>query len=756
MDRRLDRPGLIRGGLRRLAALLCLIAAAPLVGAQPEVLRPEAAFRFTAEPAGDAVLLRWTIEPEHYMYRDRMGLESRSPSVRLGEPELSPGIPYEDEWFGKMEIYRDTAQVRVPVLERPDGSFRLELTVLSQGCADIGLCYPPQRWDTSVSMPARLASAAAAPARPGWLAGAGAAPGEPLPPEEAFRPEIEVSDPFNLAIRFAIADGYYMYRHGFNVSSASGSVQPGAVQLPPGEPKWDEEFGDTLVFYESVEMQVPLSRRSPDATAFDFELAWQGCKEDSICYPPMTRSFTVMLPAADLSDPGWAPPGGGAPMQSEQDRLSALISGGSLLAMVALFTGLGLLLAFTPCVLPMVPILARIIVGQGPDVTTRRAFLLSLSFVMGMALTYTLAGAAFAAAGQQVQGVLQQPWVIIAVAALFSVLALSMFGFYELQVPSSWQTRLNSISSRQQSGSYWGAAVMGLISALVVSACVTPPLVAALTVIAQAGDVARGALALFALSIGMGIPLLIVGTSAGRLLPKAGPWMEKVKALFGVMMLAVAVWMLERILPGPVTLALWAVLAVIAGVFLGAFHGLERDAPPARQLGKGLGVVSVVWGVALMVGALAGNDNPWQPLRFAALPGSGLPASAATATQFRMIKTVDDLDRELAAARASGTPVMLDFYADWCISCKEMERFTFTDAEVATTMSQMLLLKADVTRVDADDQALMQRFGIIGPPTIIFFDARGEELRNFRLVGFKSARDFLAHLNAFLAPNRAA
>jgi len=727
-------------------ALLVLLAPAPAALAlDQEILRPEAAFRYTVEPGEDAIRILWRIEPEHYMYRERMGVESRSPSVRLGQAQMSPGIPYEDEFFGEMEIYRDQAEILVPLVDRPAGASRLELTILSQGCADIGLCYPPQRWDTSIRLPA-LASGSQASALP-WLGGGAEASDEPLPADDAFRPHIEVIDPFNVRVTWQIAEGYYLYRHSLGLASLSNDVQAGNPQLPPGEPKWDEEFGDTLVFYDEVAMDVPLSRRGPASTTLELRLDYQGCKEGSICYPPMSQNFALLLPAADLSDPARPLPG---PQQSEQDRLSALISSGNMLTVMALFAGLGLLLAFTPCVLPMVPILSGIIVGQGPNVTTRRAFLLSLTFVLGMAVTYTAAGAAFAAAGQQIQGVLQQPWVLITVAGLFVLLAMAMFGFYDLQIPASWQNRLNNLSGRQRSGSYFGAAIMGMISALVVSACVTPPLVAALAVIAQAGDVLRGALALFALSIGMGLPLLVIGTSAGRLLPRAGAWMNAVKAIFGVLLLGVAVWMLERILPGPVTLALWAVLLVVTGVFLGAFHSLDSHATPGRQLGKGLGVVAVLYGAALLIGALAGNDNPWQPLRLAMpLAGeSGRPA----ASEFQLIKTVDDLDRELALAQADNTPVMLDFYADWCVSCKEMERYTFSDPSVQDTMSRMVLLKADVTRVDAADQALMQRFGIVGPPTIVFFSADGAEQRQFRLVGFKSAGDFLAHLRAFLQP----
>jgi thiol:disulfide interchange protein DsbD len=434
--------------------------------------------------------------------------------------------------------------------------------------------------------------------------------------------------------------------------------------------------------------------------------------------------------------------------------LFTLIRDGNLFAVMAMFAGLGLLLSFTPCCLPMYPILSGIIVGHS---TTEReghggsgkSFLLSVAFVLGMAVTYTILGAVFAAAGSQVQAVLQQPAVIIGVALLFAALALSMFGLFDLQIPASWQTKLNTISGQQRSGSFVGAGIMGIISAAVVTTCVTPPLVAALTVIAKTGDVARGAMALFALAIGMGIPLLAIGASAGRLMPKAGPWMVSVKAAFGLMMLGMAVWMLDRLWPGTVTLALWAVLLVIGGIFLGAFAPLDGSATMSRKLGKGFGIVAILYGVALLVGALAGNDDALRPLKFASGPSvTGNDPAGDAHLQFTRIKTIDDLERAVASAAAEGRPVVLDFYADWCVSCKELEKYTFPDPVVRAALTDAVVLQADVTAVDAEDQALMQHFGIIGPPTIMFFTADGQEQTSRRIVGFKPAAEFAAHLRS--------
>jgi thiol:disulfide interchange protein DsbD len=419
-----------------------------------------------------------------------------------------------------------------------------------------------------------------------------------------------------------------------------------------------------------------------------------------------------------------------------------------------MFGGLGLLLSFTPCCLPMYPILSGIIVGQGQG-STARSFGLSLAYVLGMAVTYTALGAVVAAAGAQVQAVFQQPWVIVGVALLFVALAASMFGLYELQMPASVQTRLATLSGQQRSGSFLGAGIMGMISAAVVTTCVTPPLVAALTVIARTGDVARGSLALFALAFGMGIPLLALGASAGRLLPKAGAWMVAVKTVFGLLMLGMAVWMLDRLWPGTLTLALWAVLLVVGGVFLGAFAPLDAAAGTGRKLGKAFGIVALLYGGALFVGALAGNENPLRPLAFAGAPAAG-EGGATTAPVFTRIKTVADFDRELAAAVAADRPLVLDFYADWCASCKEMEERTFPDPAVRTELARAVTLQADVTAVDDADQALMARFGIVGPPTIVFFTPDGVEQPERRVVGFKAAAEFAGHLrDAFAAADRA-
>jgi thiol:disulfide interchange protein DsbD len=438
---------------------------------------------------------------------------------------------------------------------------------------------------------------------------------------------------------------------------------------------------------------------------------------------------------------------------SEQDQWLARIVNGSWLTLLGGFYVAGLLLSFTPCVLPMVPILSSIIAGQGA-VSTQRGFLLSLSYVLGMAATYTVAGAIAALAGSQVQALFQSAWLITLFAGLFVVLALGMFGLFELQMPAAVQTRLANLANRQKGGTFVGTAVIGALTALIVTTCVAPPLIGALTFISQTGDVARGSGALFALSIGMGTPLLLVGASAGQLLPRVGPWMNTVKAGFGVLLLGVAIWMMDRVLPGSVTLVLWALLVFLTGVFLGALEPLPQGPTPVRRLAKGVGVLACLYGALMLIGATLGGENPLRPIPQVALERAGAGGGAAgraAELPFRPIESVAALDAALAEAKAAGQPVMLDFTAEWCISCKEMEEYTFPDQGVIGALEPFMLLRADVTDNDTDDQALLKRFRSFGPPTIAFFDAAGSERENFKLVGFVPAAAFSEHVGKLAA-----
>ena len=598
-----------------------------------------------------------------------------------------------------------------------------------------------------------------------------------LPPHIAFTPVVTALDGRTLEIGWRIEPGYYLYRDKVTASAVDDAVRFGDMDLPAGKNKYDEYFGDTEVYYDAILTTLPIdvSAGAPPAE-FYLALGYQGCAEDGICYPPLKRYLAVNLAsltaellapetrgrdlestngaATEASPPAdaAAPATTGVARESIQDRLARTIRDGRLPLVLGIFFIAGLGLALTPCVLPMIPILSGIIAGDSREVTPTRGFLLALTYVLGMALTYTIAGALFAKAGQQAQAVFQQPWILTLFAALFVALALSMFGLYELQMPSAVQSRIAAISGRQKSGTFVGAFIMGALSSLIVTACVAPPLVAALAVIGQGGDVVRGALALFALSIGMGAPLLVVGATAGRFLPRAGGWMVTVKGAFGFVMLGLAIYILERLLPGPVILALWAVLIVMAGVFLGALSPLGSDAGPARKLGKGMGFLALIYGAVLLVGSLTGGHDPLRPITLAGGPGQ---ATDHQGVEFERVRSVAELDSRLAEAAQRGQPVVLDFYADWCVSCKEMEKYTFSDPDVRAALSPALLLQADVTANNDDDRALLARFGLYGPPGIIFFGPDGRERRNFLVVGMMAAEDFAPHVrDAFCGGHR--
>ncbi|MFI4867366.1 MAG: protein-disulfide reductase DsbD [Steroidobacterales bacterium] len=598
-----------------------------------------------------------------------------------------------------------------------------------------------------------------------------------LPPEQAFIFSASADGPERVRLSWVIAPGYYLYRDRIKASGAAGHDAVGTPVFPEGQTKSDEYFGKQVVYHNELQVLVPVKRSGGGDLNLPLNVTYQGCAEAGLCYPPITRSVSVLLPglSGGASSGGASSGTGGSAAArpsgqsaaaagvyvSEQDRLAALLRSGSFAAVLLQFFVGGLLLAFTPCVLPMVPILSGLIVGQGNRVTTSRAFLLSLTYVLGMALTYTLTGALFAAAGKQVQAVFQQPWIIMLFAALFIAMALSMFGLFTLQMPGFIQARIAQLSNRQQGGSFGGVAVMGMLSALIVTTCVGPVLVAALIVIGQTGDVVRGAAALFAMSLGMGAPLLVVGSSAGRWMPRAGAWMDSVKRLFGALMLALAAWMLARIVPARWTLLLFALPAAAAAIVLWGFVPLGRArrairdrvddarnrrppaASPALWLARSAAVLVALYALALLVGAGRGAEDPLQPL--------ASRSALAVEPAFTSIASLADLRREVQAAAAVHQPVMLDFYADWCTSCKEMQRYTFNDPGVRDALKSVRLLRADVTANSADDQALLHQFQIYGPPTIAIYDAQGHEHQEYRVVGYMKAPEFAALLHQALA-----
>lgn len=713
-----------------------LIPGAAAWAADPEPLPVEQAFRYQAEADGDRLRLNWDVEDGYYLYRKRFGFSSTTPGISLGEPVYPEGEIHEDEFFGESVVFRDRFVIDIPVSRETGAPDRVAVQIKSQGCADFGLCYPPQTWVAQVALPAASAGGSGGSALLDLIQ-RDSAYGEFLPPDEAFRLSVNPVSRDWVELNWQIEPGYYLYRHSLKFRATGPGQSAGEALIPDGKKKTDEFFGDVETYYGALSVRLPVAAR--DRGPLQLEVSYQGCAEDGICYPPIRKDLTV-----DMSDSQGAFDGTGSEPVSEQDRLAALIRDGALPWVMATFFGFGLLLAFTPCVLPMVPILSSIIVGQGSSLSTARAFSLSLTFVLAMALTYTAAGVIVAMLGQNLQAAFQHPLILSAFAAIFVALALAMFGVYELQVPAALQSRLSEISQRQEGGTLVGAGVMGFLSALIVGPCVAAPLAAALIVIGQSGDAARGGLTLFAMSLGMGTPLLAFGVSAGKLLPRAGPWMNAIKAGFGVLLLGVAIWMLERILPPPVTLGLWGVLLVGTGVLLmRALRGPGTTTGAVRSLARIGALAALIYGGVMVVGAAAGGHDPLRPLQ-------GLGGGEEIASlDFRLIKSSGDLDQALAEAASDGRMAMLDFYADWCVDCKKMERYTFSEPAVSEALQGMLLIKADVTANDALDRELLNRFGIFGPPTIAFFDTSGRELRAFRQVGFAPADEFSVHIQRF-------
>jgi thioredoxin:protein disulfide reductase len=621
-----------------------------------------------------------------------------------------------------------------------------------------------------------------------------------LPPEKAFALRAEVLDKQTLRLNWQIADGYYLYQERVSVEAgASGKL--GSVVMPKGLDKFDNNFNRTMVVYKhQLSVDVPIEKGSASQPV---TVGYQGCAEKGLCYPPATAEMKVDLIAlgatanavkieADGNLFGGGAQAAGAattiaapaasvatgvalaqvvpdksaekqPVSQENnagaatDSIASTLASGSLLKTMGVFWIAGLLLAFTPCVLPMVPILSSLIAGQSGVVTRSKGFMLALAYSLGMALIYAGFGVAAGLAGEGLAAALQNPWVLGAFALMLSAMALSMFGVYELQLPSAIQTGASNLSNKFKGGSYIGVFIMGGISALVVGPCVAAPLAGALVYISQTRDVVLGGLALFAMALGMSVPLLLVGASAGSLLPRAGMWMERVKQVFGMMLFGVAIWMVSPVLSSAVHMLFWAAWLLATAALLGGLGGHTHDArthPVARTAGIGAAALAAV----LLMGAASGGQSILQPLAHlrggaagTAMAASGGSAGGGHALPFERVSTMAQLDAALIQAGQKGQPVMLDFYADWCVSCKEFDSFTFSDEGVKKRLANVRLLQADVTKNNAEDKALLKRFALFGPPGIVFFDAKGASSVTHKVIGYQKASEFHASLDVALA-----
>lgn len=744
----------------RLISLL-LILALPFVSfaQEDELLEPEKAFALsTSMKDASTAVAEWAIADGYYLYRNNFNFSSETPGVVVGQAILPKGKIKDDEFFGRIEIYQHQVRAEIPLSGDLTPGQEIQLKIVAQGCNEpLGVCYPPQHSQVTLIVPETGAASSNPLNALKQLAASIDSSGsddELLEPDQAFAFSLDVQDSATLIARWSIADDYYLYKDKirFSLKDAEGNVL-GPVAMPQAINKYDEFLGDTQVYQHDLEIRVPLIHDEGGTTAMTFVADYQGCNEAlGVCYPPVKKEIPFSLdnvPAgqatASITQAPKTSSAADEPV-SEQDSIAASLASGNVILTLLTFFGLGLLLAFTPCVFPMIPILSGIIIGQGEKISTRRAFSLSLAYVLAMAATYTVAGVLAGMFGANIQVWFQDPWVLGVFAAIFVLLSLSMFGFYELQMPSAIQSRLSEVSNKQKSGSLFGAGIMGFLSALIVGPCVTAPLVGALIYIGQTGDAVLGGAALFALSLGMGAPLLVIGTSAGKLLPRAGTWMDATKAVFGVLLLGVAIWLIERVIPAHITMLLWAVLLIISAIYMGALDPIKEQASGWMKLWKGVGVVLLIWGALLMIGGASGGSDVFQPLKGLGGGSAGTAVTKEDKLDFKMIKTMADLEREVEQARKNRQFVMLDFYADWCISCKEMEKFTFSKPQVHDALDGVVLLKIDVTANNADDQEVLSGFGLIGPPAILFFDQAGMEKRNYRVVGYKPADEFAAHV----------
>jgi len=759
----------------RIFGFLCLFFVSLIQVHAADLLEPEQAFRFSAQQVdADHLEVHYQIADGYYMYRQRFKFSLTGGT--LGTPQFPPGKIHADPTFGPMETYRKEVSVKLP-FTRTGNAQSVTLKAVSQGCADAGVCYTPMDSEASIKLAAANAASSQPPAAQssGVLAGlrnlgdriTGNASPQFLPPDEAFKLSLSAVNGQTLKAAFTLAPSYYLYKNKihFTVKSPAG-ISVAKIALPAGDIEQDPNFGRLEVYHHNFNGDIILNRPVGSAGKVVVEASYQGCSEKGVCYPPISKTFTLTLPAASaagsanpaanlepIMPPAAAPATAATPVAtvpaaaplSESSQIERVLKGGHFWTIIATFFGAGLLLSLTPCVFPMIPILSGIIAGQ-KHVTRLSGFMLSLAYVLGMAITYALAGVAAALSGTLISNALQNPIALSLGAGVFVLLALSMFGFFELQLPSFIQSKFSDASNKVKGGNFIGVFVMGALSALIVGPCVAPPLAAALAFIAQTGSTVLGGWALFALAIGMGVPLLLVGISAGTLLPRAGAWMNAVKYFFGVLMLAIAIWLITPLIPAWIQMLLWAALLIASAMHLKAIEPLAVNASGWQRLWKGLGIIALLAGVALIAGVLAGGRDVLQPLSVFK-GGAGGANIAQTGLQFTRVKNLAELDSKIS--QSAGKFVVLDFYADWCVSCKEMEHGTFTDPKVQAALKDAVLLQADVTGNTSDDKALLKRFGLFGPPGLIFFDRNGKEVA-YRVIGYQPPAQFLNSLDAAL------
>lgn len=737
-----------------LALTGLLILGVAQAGTDPqELLDPDQAFALTVR-ARDAHTIEasWKIANGYYLYRDKFKFESLDPDLKLKPAVIPAGKKKEDPSFGTVETYLHAVTIVLPIASRGEATTSARLRVTAQGCNEpIGVCYPPITKDLTVALPTVQAAA-------GKTGGAKSgvkslkdlanliepnAGQDFLPPDQAFQLAAEAPDANTVVARVRITPGYYLYRDKASVKLLRGDgIRLGKPDISRGEMKVDPNFGKIEVLHDELVMRIPLERKTGSSDRIELEIGYQGCAEKGICYPPERKKVSLKLPA-----PGTA---NTAILTAKTEPPK--VEGESYLGLLLAAFGAGLLLTFTPCVLPMIPILSGVIIRSGDQTLSKaQAGLVSYSYVLGTAVTYTVAGVLAGATGEQLQAYFQNPWAISVFATILFLLALSMFGLYELQMPSFVQSKLHYHSHKIKGGSFMGAFVLGLISALIVGACVSPVLIGVLGVAITKGDPVLGGLIMFAMAHGQGIALVAAGIGAGFLLPKAGHWMDRIKYVFGVMLVGVSIYLLGYLPQVPVLL-LWSVLLIVTAVYMGATQSLPHDASGWRYLWKGVGTFFLIWGALALLGGLMGERDILKPVPLASVTSlaAGRTATASMAAPagelFHRTARPAELESAMAQARAQGKPVIIDFFATWCTDCVRMEKTTFTDPRVRAALQRFVLLQADVTNNDEASSTIKKKFGVFGPPALLFIGPDGVERKEMRFYGYRNAEEFLTLL----------
>jgi len=739
--------------MRRIFLAFLLTFIAVFSYAEEALLPADEAFAFKAKVANDEIQLKWDIAPGYYLYKEKIKITSDY-SKQLGVAKFPKAKIKNDEFFGKVGTYRNNVVVSIPVL--PGDAKSILLNITFQGCADLGVCYPPitksVALDISNIHPASVmqdalnifdkvkttAKSAVEKVVP--------ISDEPLQADKAFKFSVKAKDANTLIATWDIHKEYYLYHDKFFIDVKGAEF--GEITFPKGKIKDDPLFGKVQIHKGKLSVELPLT--NIESQTINFTGKYQGCWTGGICYPPQEKNVDITLPIQGEVSSNQVKK---TPEQSENtsvnntteelnetDKIASLLKQDNILWVLASFFGFGLLLSLTPCVFPMIPILSGIIVGQ-KNVTTRKALIMSIVFVLAMSVTYSIAGVLAGYFGENLQVLFQTPWVLALFSLIFVALAFSMFGYYEIQLPSSLQTKITNISNKQEGGHLIGVVIMGFLSALIVGPCVAPPLAGALIYIGQTGDAVLGGLSLFVMSLGMGVPLIIIGAGVSKL-PRAGVWMDNIKYIFGILMLAVAIWLISRVISEMAALILWALLFSISPIAMGVLNKLNNTPGAWARIFKAIGLLVLGYGILLWGLVARGGGDMLAPLS-----GWGVSQQLeAVHVKFEKITTTTELDQYLAKAKNNNQIVMLDFYADWCISCKELEKFVFSDSQVVSEMKNSIALQADVTANNANDKALMERFNIIGPPAILFFKD-GKEIKNARIVGEINAQGFIERLN---------